>query len=728
MKIILFCLLSVLCQAQHFLPQPEVVLPKKGEFTFNAETTFFAENKTGEDALSPLLHKINQLSGVSIPKVQAKRENQIQVTVDYSLPQEAYTLDISSDKILIKASGYSGFFYAVQTLIQAVPVDRSTRLVQIPALWIKDAPRFAYRGVMLDVARHFYSVEYIKRLLDVISAFKLNTFHWHLTDDQGWRIEIKKYPKLTEIGSIRKRTLLGHTEEAGYEEKPYGGFYTQDQIREVVKYAASKNITVIPEIEMPGHAKAALAAYPELGCTGGPYEVWTGWGVEENIFCPTEQTFQFLEGVLEEVVDLFPSAYIHIGGDEAPKVTWKQSAYCQDLIKREGLKDENELQSYFIKRISTFLVSKGRRIIGWDEIMEGGTPECATVMSWRGTEHGYKAAKEGHKVIMSPTSHFYLDYYQGPKEMEPLANGSLLPLEKVYSFDLEEAENILGVQGNLWTEYIRTEAQVEYMLFPRILAVAELGWSKKKTGYSDFALRVYERLKQWPDLRASSSYLNVKFKVVQEDGLKLALIPSVPLGTIKYKSPGELWGGAKTYEGPIPLKGEQEIEAALFMGEERSKIYRTKYVPSLVTGLTYSYGQTPRREVYKGLLTDGQRGDIKNFDEWVGFEGKDANIYLELKDVQKVKKLVLGVLVEEGSWIKMPALVNVYGSKDGQKYESLGSTTPISKEGAGEVLVKLKRKKVKYIKVEAKNAGPWPVGHAFEGLPTWVFLDEISLE
>jgi hexosaminidase len=329
----------------------------------------------------------------------------------------------------------------------------------------------------------------------------MNTFHWHLTEDQGWRIEIKKYPKLTEVGAYRKETIVGHprrSEPRVYDNTPYGGFYTQDEVRDIVAYAKSKFVTVIPEIEMPGHALAALAAYPELSCTGGPFEVATRWGIFDDVYCAgKEETFKFLEDVLTEVMDLFPSQYIHVGGDECPKTKWQKCPDCQKRIKDEGLKDENELQSYFIKRMEKFISSKGRRLIGWDEILEGGLPPEATVMSWRGVEGGIEAAKQDHDVIMTPTTYVYLDYYQSDPQDQPLAIGGYLPLEKVYSFDpefeelnQEQQKHILGVQGNVWTEYIATPEHLEYMTYPRMIAISEIGWSPSSLkDFDDFLAR-----------------------------------------------------------------------------------------------------------------------------------------------------------------------------------------------------------------------------------------------
>lgn len=411
--------------------------------------------------------------------------------------EEAYKLDVTPSGITIGAGSTHGMFYGIQTLRQLLPpeiehkdytlVPRDTEWT-IPAVTIQDQPRFTYRGLHLDAGRHFMPVDFIKKYIDLMAFYKMNRFHWHLTEDQGWRIEIKKYPRLTEVGAWRDSTLVGHYGTGRYDGKRYGGFYTQEEIREVVSYAQNRYVTIVPEIEMPGHSSAALAAYPELGCVEEKeYRVKTTWGVFEDIYCPKEETFQFLENVLTEVMDLFPGEYIHIGGDEAPKTQWENSAIAQKVIQRENLEDEHELQSYFIQRIESFLNDHGRQIIGWDEILEGGLAPNAAVMSWRGTEGGIEAARQQHNVVMTPNSHCYLDYYQADPDTEPLAIGGFTTLEKTYSYepvpgelDEEEAKYILGAQGNVWTEYMHTPDKVEYMAYPRAMALSEVTWSAKE--------------------------------------------------------------------------------------------------------------------------------------------------------------------------------------------------------------------------------------------------------
>lgn len=420
-----------------------------------------------------------------------------------SLGNEGYALSVNEDGVTIAANSGAGLFYGVESLLQLIRDDKS-----IPFVEIADYPRFPYRGLHLDVGRHMFPPAFIKKYIDLLARHKMNRFHWHLTEDQGWRIEIKKYPKLQEVAAFRKETLVGHSsrdhKNDKYDGQRYGGFYTQDEIKDIVRYAADRHVTIVPEIEMPGHAQAALAAYPNLGCTGGPYEVATRWGVFPDVFCAgKEDTFVFLQDVLDEVMALFPSEYIHIGGDECPKVRWEKCPYCQKRIKSEHLKDEHGLQSYFVQRIEKYINSKGRKIIGWDEILEGGLAPNATVMSWRGEDGGIAAAKQNHDVIMTPSNWCYLDHYQDTTGNEPLAIGGYTPVSEVYAYEPvpsqltgDETKHILGAQCNVWTEYMATPEHVEYMVYPRASAMAEVVWSPKESrDYNDFLRRMKHHLK-----------------------------------------------------------------------------------------------------------------------------------------------------------------------------------------------------------------------------------------
>lgn len=491
----------------NIVPKPAKMVQEKGVFELNAETPIVVNEDSAEikQIAGFLQAHLSDFYGlknkVEVGDLPVDKTVFISLDKSLNLGKEAYTLSINPKGIVLKASAPNGLFYGVQTLIQLLPHSKK-QLAQVtfPAVQIEDSPRFSWRGMHLDVSRHFMPVSFIKKYIDYIAMNKMNVFHWHLTDDQGWRIEIKKYPKLTQVGAWRKETLIGHPgKDNKYDGKRYGGFYTQDQIKEIVAYAKARYVTVVPEIEMPGHAMAALAAYPELGCTGGPYQVGTRWGVYDDVYCAgKEKTFKFLEDVLTEVMALFPSQYIHIGGDECPKTRWKACPYDQARMKELGLKNEEELQSYFVQRIEKFLNAHGRKMIGWDEILEGGLAPNAVIMSWRGEKGGIAAAQAHHSVIMTPGGYCYFDHYQGKPESEPIAFGGFTPLKKVYNYEPvskelapDEDKYILGSQGNVWTEYMKTPAKVEYMIFPRMAALAEVLWSPKASrNYDDFLKRM----------------------------------------------------------------------------------------------------------------------------------------------------------------------------------------------------------------------------------------------
>jgi len=484
--------------AYAIIPAPVSLVPMNGSFTFSKKSKIILsvinnETKLAADYLALL---IKNPTGLSIPVEEGSKSISRSVFMSFDssiVNNEGYVLKITPEIIDIKAKSAVGMFYAVQTIRQLLPVEVENGkiikglVLSVPACEIKDEPGFVYRGMHLDVGRHLFPVAYIKRYIDMMALHKMNTFHWHLTEDQGWRIEIKKYPRLTKIGGFRKETLVGSGNEKPqvFDGKPYGGFYTQEEVKDIVAYAKSKFITIIPEIEMPGHSSAALAAYPEFSCTGGPIEVATKWGVFPDVYCAgKDATFNFLEDILSEVIDLFPGKYIHIGGDECPKDRWEKCQDCQNRIKKEGLKDEKELQSYFISRIEKFLISKNRKLIGWDEILEGGLAPEATVMSWRGIEGGIEAAKQKHDVVMSPYNDVYLYIYQCEPKGQPLAASGYLPLEKVYSFNplpdklnKEEQKYILGLEGCLWSEFVNSPELLEYMVYPRMFAIAETGWT-----------------------------------------------------------------------------------------------------------------------------------------------------------------------------------------------------------------------------------------------------------
>ncbi len=500
------------------IPQPQQISFYKGYYTLPGSVIIALPDTSDESMFTGgfLREKLELFYGIRA-KIRYKASGDIVFILlpnyDTLIGKEGYYLSIDTN-IIIRANTNAGLFYGMETLLQLLPpeVFGQNTVKQDPALpklRIVDYPRFTYRGMHLDVSRHFFPVDSIKQYIDLLAMHKMNTFHWHLTDDQGWRIEIKKYPQLTKIGAWRKETIVDkHFKPYIGDGQPYGGYYTQDEIKDIVHYASLRHITIIPEIEMPGHSMAALASYPYLGCTGGPYEVATRWGVFHDVYCAgNDSVFTFLEDVLAEVMDLFPSRYIHIGGDEVPKDRWHNCPKCQARIQEEGLKDERELQSYFIRRIEKFLNAHGRNIIGWDEILEGGLAPNATVMSWRGEKGGIQAARMHHYVVMTPVSYCYFDYYQANPQTEPLAIGGYTPLSKVYSYDPvpedispQEAKYILGAQGNVWTEYMPSFRHVQYMALPRMSALSEVLWTLPgKKDWQDFTRRIeieFKRLDQ----------------------------------------------------------------------------------------------------------------------------------------------------------------------------------------------------------------------------------------
>ena len=665
---------------------------------------------------------------------------------DDSLTNEGYILEVLPKNIKIKAKTDQGAFYAAQSLRQLLPPEFENGTFQdeeviIPCTTIKDEPEFTYRGMHLDVGRHMFSVDFIKKYIDALAMLKMNTFHWHLTEDQGWRIEIKKYPKLQEIAAFRNETLVGHYSDQPhkFDGKTYGGFYTQEEVKDVVAYAKSRFVTVIPEIELPGHAQAAIAAYPELGCTGEQVEVVTKWGVYEEIYCPKEETFTFLENVLDEVLALFPSKYIHIGGDEAPKTRWKNCDHCQALIKKEGLKDEHELQSYFISRIEAYLNSKGRQIIGWDEILEGGLAPNATVMSWRGINGAIEAAKQHHNVIMTPTSHCYFDYYQSENEDEPIAIGGFLPLEKVYSFNPipdelneEESKYVLGAQGNIWTEYIKTSEHVEYMVFPRILAMSEVVWSKQENkNYADFVKRVenfHERLDA-----LNINYANYLYEIEGDllsdnNGLRYQLQTLTDGKTIRFTLDGsEPTVNSEAYTKPIPITESVSIKASVFNSDKKLGTTFSQGINlHKAVGKKITINKEPHKS-YPGSGAEGLVNGISGSDsrygdkEWLGFWGEDIEIIIDLGEETDITSVKTRFHNGQGQWIYAPKAIE-FG------FDAHGVD---SKAKIPEVFDKMLPVIIKadvssrYIYLKIPNYGIIPEGKQGAGNKAWTFIDEI---
>ncbi len=578
----------------NIIPKPEKLFFREGFFKLTKDIpVVYANGDTLKKEAGYLVSQLNstgKLSAIAQKFSEIKSLRKailLRLVKNNDMGNEGYKLDFTKNNISITALTPAGIFYGIQSLLQLLPAefyDSSTEkdTWEFPRCLIIDKPRFGYRGMHLDVGRHFFPPEFIKRYLDMLAMYKYNTFHWHLTEDQGWRIEIKKYPELTKTGAWRDSTVVGRCckPPLKYDGKRYGGFYTQDEIRDIVKYAAERHITIIPEIEMPGHCMAALASYPELACTPGPFKVATRWGVFYDVYCPTEKTFKFLEDVLTEVMELFPGKYIHIGGDEVPKKRWKESAYCQKLMKKEELKNEEELQSWFIRRIEKFLNAHGRELIGWDEILEGGLSEGATVMSWRGVEGGIAAAKQNHDAIMTPGSHCYFDHYQADPEFQPLAIGGFTTLKKVYSYEpvpeeltQKEAKHILGAQGNVWTEYMPDSKQVEYMVLPRMAALAEVNWTLPgKKDWHDFQRRINNHFKRYENLGYNYCKGSYKVDILAEPDtsannlFKVTLESEIYKPEIHYTVNGAVPDTASPlYTEPFAANKGDEIKAAVFV-------------------------------------------------------------------------------------------------------------------------------------------------------------------
>lgn len=668
---------------------------------------------------------------------------------------EAYQLKVSNDGVTITAPTEAGVFYGIQTLRKSVPVAIGAT-VSLPAVEINDYPRFSYRGMMLDISRHFFTIDEVKEYIDMLALHNINRFHWHLSDDQGWRIEIKKYPKLTEVGSKRKGTVIGHN-SGEYDGIPYGGFYTQEQAKEVVAYAADRYITVIPEIDMPGHMLAALTAYPELGCTGGPYDVWQQWGVSEDVLCiGNDKTLQFITDVLGEIIEIFPSEYIHVGGDECPKVRWKTCPKCQDRIKKEGLKAdakhtaEDRLQSYAISHAEKFLNEKGRQIIGWDEILEGGLAPNATVMSWRGMEGGTEAAKLKHDVIMAPNTYVYLDYYQTKDiEGEPVAIGGCLPLDRVYSLEPvpaslneDEKKYIIGAQANLWTEYIPDFRQVQYMVLPRMAALSEVQWTlPEKKNYDNFV----NRLPQLTEIYDMEGYnyakhiFNVRadFKMIQEEGALEVILATVGNADIHYTLDGtEPTAVSPKYNAPFKIKENCTLKAVAVRPSGNSRILSEDLYFCKSTAKPIVANQ-PISEKYffngASTLVDALKGNTNyRTGRWIAFCGNDMDMTIDLLQPTEISSVAISTATGKGDWVFDARGLAVQVSDDGKTFKEVASEEyPAMKESDRDGLYEHKLTfdplTTRYVRVIAESEQSMPAWHGAAGKPSYMFVDEITV-
>lgn len=746
----------------NIIPRPQQVnVSNDAPFTLSAKTVISlgTNSQDMKRNANMLASYIEQATGIRPAVGKSKNGAAIVLTIDKTIANaEGYKLDADAKHIRIAGASAAGVFYGIQTLRKSLPlVNGKASKVSIPAVHIADAPRFAYRGTHLDVSRHFVTADSVRQFIDMLALHNINRFHWHLTDDQGWRIEIKKYPLLTQIGSKRAQTVIGHN-SGKYDGKPYSGFYTQKQIRDIVKYAADRYITIVPEIDLPGHMQAALAAYPDMGCTGGPYEVWQKWGVSDNVLCAgNDKTLTFIDNVLKEITQLFPSKYIHVGGDECPKTQWQKCPKCQARIKalnleaKDGHSAEERLQSYIITHASNYLKSLGRNTIGWDEILEGGLAEGATVMSWRGESGGIAAAKQHHDVVMTPNSYLYFDYYQSlDKANEPLAIGGYLPLETVYSYEpmpkeltADEARHIIGVQANIWTEYMPTFKQMQYMALPRLAALSEVQWSQPALkDYNSFTNRLTEFTHLYDRLgyNYAKHLYNVAIHVDSDNKWREILIHMTTAGNaeIRYTLDGtEPTANSTLYTGAIVLQKSAKIRAAAFHDGKRSSVTSQDISFNKATACPVELLQpTHKNYTYNGgaTLTDGLLGD-KGFGtgRWLGFSGNDLEAVIDLKQNTDVSSVSLNTCVDKGSWIFDARYIEVSVSADGKSFTKVASKSlPALEEQTPDNIytyeLTFPQTTTRYVKVTATSEHNIPEWHGGKGKPAFLFVDEISVK
>lgn len=741
------------------IPRPVNLERKAGTFILDESTGYRNSTDSGINlAVNLLSLECARRSGIELlNSVKPSKFISFSIAPNAVPEREGYALSITSAGITLKAADEAGLIHGVQTILQLLPAFRTNEAVQLPCVEIYDFPRFPYRGMHLDVSRHFYPPELIKDYIDLISYYKMNTFHWHLIDDQGWRIEIKKYPKLTDVGAWRvDRSNLpwdSRQPQQPGEKATYGGYYTQNQIREIVEYATARGVTIIPEIEMPAHVESAIAAYPELSCIKKPQTVLTG-GIYppdfQTSYCAgDEHVFAFLQDVLMEVMQLFPSHYIHIGGDELDKSFWKECPACNKRMKDEGLHNVDELQSYFIRRIEQFIQSKGRRIIGWDEILEGGLAPDATVMSWRGESGGIAAAEMGHDAIMTPGTPLYLNHYQAGPAGEPLANGGFNTLKMVYDYNPvpsalkpEAARHILGAQGNLWGEFIQTRSHVEYMVLPRMAALAEVVWSPAtQKDFADFSKRLDSHFRYYEGrgFNYCKGNYTVDIRPISDKGrLSVELTTEVPGCSIHYTTDGTMPGPeSPEYTMPIPVSGSCILHAVTVQGGKVMNLIpatQTFEFHSAIGGsVKYEF---PYSNSYKAegpnILTDGIRGTGNIHKYWHGFLGKDLIATITLPKPLEVRNLSLSCMQHYRDWIFLPTKVDYEVSQDGIHFVGVGSVTnniPVNEtqQTIKEFSLKLKPIMARYVRVKAHILPGAPKGHPGEGNPVWIFADEFKV-
>ncbi|WP_245562136.1 glycoside hydrolase family 20 protein [Niabella aurantiaca] len=746
------------------IPQPAHLQLTGGSFRLDQTVALIAgsREKAVQDIVRFFRTGVRQVSGLSLaPANGASKTIRFEIVKQGNLPEEGYRLSVKPAAILVQAAGASGLFYGMQSLLQTLPAIRTNQEIAIPCMEIEDAPRFRWRGMMLDVSRHFFSPELVKAFIDLLATYKMNVFHWHLVDGAGWRIEIKKYPKLTQQAAWRISDYnkpwnwAGIQFDADRSKATYGGYYTQEQIREIVAYAAQRHITIVPEIEMPGHSEAALAAYPEYSCL--PHRAsfqdpgsFYGKDAAANYCAGNDSAFVFLQNILKEVMALFPSRYIHIGGDEVDKTSWKHCVRCQRRKQVEGLKNEEELQSYFIRRMEKFLSAHGRKLIGWDEILEGGLAPEATVMSWRGESGGIKAAQMNHDVVMSPTGPLYFDYYQGDSETEPPAFGGFNTLKKVYSYEpvpeelyAGKAKYILGAQANLWTEQIQTFDRVEYMILPRMLALSEVVWSPKTArNWKNFNQRLQAHLVTFDQkgIRYSKGNFRVDIKPEISNGkLMVRLETENENGTIFYTTDGSDPGtGSQHYEQPFAVTRSIVLKAGLAINNSMVHVQPAQQVFTFnkATGRKVQYAMAYSKYYPANgpaTLTDGLRGTKDAGRQWHAFNGSDLEATIDFGQPIEAGQVSLGCLQSYGQWIFFPQWVKFEVSGDGRNYTELttvSNTVPVADPAVQtkDFAARFDRRLFRYLRITAKNLGLCPKGHPGEGQAAWLFCDEIVVE
>jgi hexosaminidase len=742
------------------IPLPnEISVQKKQPFVLDKHTiiVYTAGNVKLKKNAEFLAQYLKDITGCTY-KTSSKSTGKKLIILSSGLKNDnpdAYRIVVKTNQIVITGATENGTFYGIQTLRKSIPVAK-TEKVEFPTVIVNDAPCFAYRGMMLDVSRHFFTVDEVKTYIDMLALHNINNFHWHLTDDQGWRVEIKKYPGLTEIGSKRTETVIGHN-TGKYDGIPYKGFYTQDQCREIIAYAADRCINIIPEIDMPGHMLGALAAYPELGCTGGPYQVWRQWGVSEDVLCAgNDKTLKFIEDVLSELVEIFPSKYIHIGGDECPKSSWVKCPKCQARIKSLGLvadgkhSAEERLQSYFIGYAEKVLNSKGRRIIGWDEILEGGIAPNATVMSWRGMEGGIEAAKQKHDVIMTPNSHVYFDHYQTSDiESEPMAIGGYTPVKRVYGWEPmpsalndEDKKHIIGAQANLWTEYVPTFKQAEYMVLPRMAALCEVQWTKPELkNYDDFLKRLprlidfynvygYNYAKHLFDITADFTS-NAKEGSID---VSMSTLDNAPIRyTLDGTTPTE---NSSVYSGLLKIKENTNLKAIIFRNQQTSRMLsdNIKFSKSTTRPITAIQPLSGGYQ-YKGVstLVDGLKGRSNyKTGRWIGFYKSDLNVVIDLEKNTTIQEAAISTCVEKGDWIFDARSFTVEVSNDGVNFSQVAAESypAMQQQDANGVFnhnLTFSPVQARYVKVIVTSERSIPEWHGGKGNAGYLFVDEINI-